>query len=50
MTEAAITRYWCHECEHAVDFEEAMVEAMAEEIKCPACDGGFIEEMIGEEF
>ena len=50
MTEAAITRYWCHECEHAVDFEGAMVEAMAEEIKCPACDGGFIEEMIGEEF
>jgi E3 ubiquitin-protein ligase RNF115/126 len=50
MTEAAIVRYWCHECEHAVDFEETMVEAMAEEIKCPACDGGFIEEMNGEEF
>ncbi|CAN6346396.1 unnamed protein product [Urochloa humidicola] len=48
MTEAAttITRYWCHECEHAVDIEEAMAEG----IKCPFCDGGFIEEMIGEEF
>jgi E3 ubiquitin-protein ligase RNF115/126 len=46
MTEAAITRYWCHECEHAVDIEDAM----AEEIKCPFCYGGFIEVMIGEEF
>ncbi|XP_062180834.1 E3 ubiquitin-protein ligase SIRP1-like isoform X2 [Phragmites australis] len=44
MAEAAITRYWCHECEQAIE------EAMAEEIKCPFCDSGFIEEMIGEEF
>ncbi|KAF8719428.1 hypothetical protein HU200_024141 [Digitaria exilis] len=46
MTEAAIKRYWCHECEHGVDIEEAM----AEDMKCPFCDGGFIEEMVGEEF
>nr|CAB3464888.1 unnamed protein product [Digitaria exilis] len=46
MTEAAIKRYWCHECEHGVDIEEAM----AEDMKCPFCDGGFIEEMAGEEF
>lgn len=44
MTEASVTRYWCHGCEKAIE------EAMGEEIKCPFCGGGFIEEMIGEEF
>lgn len=44
MTEAAVTRYWCHGCVRVVE------EAMGEEIKCPFCGGGFIEEMIGEEF
>uniref|UniRef100_A0ACD5T9Z9 Uncharacterized protein n=1 Tax=Avena sativa TaxID=4498 RepID=A0ACD5T9Z9_AVESA len=44
MAEATVTRYWCHECEQAVE------EAMVEEIKCPVCDSGFVEEMIGEHF
>jgi E3 ubiquitin-protein ligase RNF115/126 len=44
MAEAAVTRYWCHECEQATE------EAMVEEVKCPFCDGGFVEEMIGQEF
>lgn len=44
MAEAAIMRYWCHVCEQAVE------EAMVEEIKCPLCESGFIEEMIGEHF
>ncbi|KAL5202417.1 hypothetical protein ABZP36_013369 [Zizania latifolia] len=43
MAEAAITRYWCHECEQSIE------EAMVEEIKCPFCDSGFVEEMTGEE-
>lgn len=45
MTEAAVnTRYWCHGCEKVI--EEAMV---GEDIKCPFCGGGFIEEMAGED-
>lgn len=44
MAEAAVTRYWCHRCEQAIE------EAMAEEVKCPFCDGGFVEEMTGQEF
>ncbi|KAK3135239.1 hypothetical protein QOZ80_5BG0416490 [Eleusine coracana subsp. coracana] len=44
MADSAVTKYWCHECEQAIE------EALAEEIKCPFCDGGFIEEMIGQEF
>ncbi|KAL6619036.1 hypothetical protein ACP70R_034175 [Stipagrostis hirtigluma subsp. patula] len=44
MEEAAVTKYWCHECEQAIE------EAMVEEIKCPFCNSGFIEEMVGEEF
>ncbi|KAG8068253.1 hypothetical protein GUJ93_ZPchr0005g14943 [Zizania palustris] len=43
MAEAAITRYWCHECQQSIE------EAMVEEIKCPFCDSGFVEEMTGEE-
>jgi E3 ubiquitin-protein ligase RNF115/126 len=43
MAEAAITRYWCHECEQAIE------EAMVDEIKCPSCGGGFVEEMTDEE-
>jgi E3 ubiquitin-protein ligase RNF115/126 len=37
MAEAAVTRYWCHECEQAIE------EAMVDEVKCPICDGGFVE-------
>ncbi|KAM0875533.1 hypothetical protein ACQ4PT_036750 [Festuca glaucescens] len=44
MAEDTVTRYWCHQCEQAVE------EAMVEEIKCPLCDSGFVEEMIGEHF
>jgi E3 ubiquitin-protein ligase RNF115/126 len=44
MAEAAVTRYWCHECEQAIE------EAMVDEVKCPICDGGFVEEIIGQEF
>ncbi|KAL6841240.1 hypothetical protein ACP4OV_028758 [Aristida adscensionis] len=44
MEEAAITKYWCHACEQAIE------EAMVEEIKCPFCDSEFIEEMVGDEF
>uniref|UniRef100_A0A452ZDL8 RING-type E3 ubiquitin transferase n=1 Tax=Aegilops tauschii subsp. strangulata TaxID=200361 RepID=A0A452ZDL8_AEGTS len=43
MAEADITRYWCHECQQAVE------EAMVEELKCPLCDGGFVEEMTVEQ-
>jgi E3 ubiquitin-protein ligase RNF115/126 len=44
MAEAAVTRYRCHECEQAIE------AGMVEEVKCPICDGGFVEEMIGQEF
>ncbi|KAF0925427.1 hypothetical protein E2562_016650 [Oryza meyeriana var. granulata] len=43
MAEAAITRYWCHECEQAIE------EAMVDEIKCSFCGSEFVEEITGEE-
>ncbi|ONK78163.1 uncharacterized protein A4U43_C02F15170 [Asparagus officinalis] len=39
MSEAMSERYWCHMCEQIVN------PIMEAEIKCPYCDGGFIEEM-----
>ncbi|KAG2328087.1 hypothetical protein Bca4012_037124 [Brassica carinata] len=40
MEEANATRYWCHMCSQTVD-----AVMMEEEIKCPFCRSGFVEEM-----
>lgn len=41
MSEALVARYWCHMCSQ-------MVSPILEvELKCPYCDGGFVEEMEG---
>ncbi|XWS73397.1 hypothetical protein CRYUN_Cryun02cG0124700 [Craigia yunnanensis] len=39
MEEAMAARYWCHRCSQMV------TPIMEVEIKCPFCEGGFIEEM-----
>ncbi|KAK8595835.1 hypothetical protein V6N12_064344 [Hibiscus sabdariffa] len=39
MEEAMAVRYWCHQCSQVVTL------VMEVEIKCPFCQGGFIEEM-----
>ncbi|THU66043.1 hypothetical protein C4D60_Mb05t10050 [Musa balbisiana] len=39
MEEPLVARYWCHVCTQRVN---PVTEA---EIKCPRCDGGFLEEM-----
>ncbi|ONK62810.1 uncharacterized protein A4U43_C07F8370 [Asparagus officinalis] len=39
----AASRYWCHMCSRIVD------PVMEVEIKCPLCNGGFIEEMEAQE-
>ncbi|XP_072975835.1 E3 ubiquitin-protein ligase SIRP1-like isoform X2 [Typha angustifolia] len=44
MGEALTTRYWCHVCAQVVN------PMMEPEIKCPFCDGGFVEEMDGRNF
>ncbi|XP_072997858.1 E3 ubiquitin-protein ligase SIRP1-like isoform X2 [Typha latifolia] len=44
MGEALATRYWCHVCAQVVN------PMMEREIKCPFCDGGFVEEMDGRNF
>lgn len=41
MDEALVARYWCHVCSQMVN------PVMELEIKCPHCDGGFVEEMDG---
>ncbi|GJN22898.1 hypothetical protein PR202_gb10503 [Eleusine coracana subsp. coracana] len=43
MDEGQGVRYWCHSCEEVID------PAMPE-MKCPGCDGGFVEEMDSEGF
>lgn len=40
MDEAQVSRYWCHACSQIVS---PIMEV--ETIKCPVCQGGFIEEM-----
>ncbi|KAK4771950.1 hypothetical protein SAY86_013725 [Trapa natans] len=42
MEEAAGVRYWCHLCYRIVNPMHAEVE-----IKCPLCNGGFVEQMPG---
>lgn len=41
MEEAIAARYWCHMCSQMVN------PIMGEEMKCPFCQSGFIEEMDG---
>lgn len=43
MGEVLPARYWCHVC---ADFVNPIMEA---EIKCPFCDGGFVEELDRED-
>ncbi|CAL9085792.1 unnamed protein product [Musa acuminata var. zebrina] len=42
MEASRVARYWCHLCSRMVN------PVMEEEIKCPVCDSGFVEEMNGE--
>ncbi|RRT67346.1 hypothetical protein B296_00011717 [Ensete ventricosum] len=42
MEAPRVARYWCHLCSRTVN------PVMEEEIKCPVCDSGFVEEMNGE--
>ncbi|TVU44434.1 hypothetical protein EJB05_03875 [Eragrostis curvula] len=42
MDEGQGVRYWCHSCEEVID--------PMPELKCPGCDGGFVEEMDSEGF
>lgn len=37
MDEGQGVRYWCHSCEEVID--------PMPELKCPSCEGGFVEEM-----
>ncbi|XP_062214209.1 E3 ubiquitin-protein ligase SIRP1-like [Phragmites australis] len=37
MDEGQGVRYWCHSCEEVID--------PSPEMKCPSCEGGFVEEM-----
>ncbi|XP_074591230.1 E3 ubiquitin-protein ligase SIRP1-like [Curcuma longa] len=39
MNEAPGRRYWCHACRRLVN------PVMEPEVKCPLCDGGFVEEI-----
>ncbi|KAE8735483.1 multi-copper oxidase type 1 family protein [Hibiscus syriacus] len=41
MEEAMAARYWCHQC------SQVITPVMEVEIKCPFCQGGFVEEMSG---
>ncbi|KAE8705677.1 E3 ubiquitin-protein ligase RING1 [Hibiscus syriacus] len=41
MEEAMAARYWCHQC------FQVITPIMEVEIKCPFCQGGFVEEMSG---
>jgi E3 ubiquitin-protein ligase RNF115/126 len=43
MDEGQGVRYWCHSCEEVID-------PTMPELKCPGCDGGFVEEMDSEYF
>ncbi|CAN6286410.1 unnamed protein product [Urochloa humidicola] len=42
MDEGQGVRYWCHMCEEVID--------PMPEMKCPSCEGGFVEEMDSESF
>ncbi|RLN40530.1 hypothetical protein C2845_PM01G22310 [Panicum miliaceum] len=42
MDEGQGVRYWCHMCEEVID---PMLE-----MKCPSCEGGFVEDMDSEGF
>ncbi|KAK8443829.1 hypothetical protein SEVIR_9G039600v4 [Setaria viridis] len=42
MDEGQGVRYWCHMCEEVID--------PMPEMKCPSCEGGFVEEMDSEGF
>ncbi|CAL4919728.1 unnamed protein product [Urochloa decumbens] len=42
MDEGHGVRYWCHVCEEVID--------PMPEMKCPSCEGGFVEEMDSEDF
>ncbi|CAN6303045.1 unnamed protein product [Urochloa humidicola] len=42
MDEGQGVRYWCHRCEEEID--------PMPEMKCPSCEGGFVEEMDSEGF
>ncbi|KAG2544955.1 E3 ubiquitin-protein ligase SIRP1-like isoform X1 [Panicum virgatum] len=42
MDEGQEVRYWCHMCEEVID--------PMPEMKCPSCEGGFVEEMDSEGF
>ncbi|KAL6894324.1 hypothetical protein ACP4OV_008422 [Aristida adscensionis] len=42
MDEGQGVRYWCHSCEEVIDPMPQM--------KCPSCEGGFVEEMDSEGF
>jgi len=42
MDEDQGVRYWCHMCEEVID--------PMPEMKCPSCEGGFVEEMESEGF
>lgn len=42
MDEGQGVRYWCHMCEEVID--------PMPEMKCPSCEGGFVEEMESEGF
>ena len=42
MDEGQEVRYWCHMCEEVID--------PMPEMKCPSCEGGFVEEMESEGF
>ncbi|PAN44368.1 hypothetical protein PAHAL_9G037500 [Panicum hallii] len=42
MDEGRGVRYWCHMCEEVID--------PMPEMKCPSCEGGFVEEMDSEGF
>ena len=42
MDESQGVRYWCHRCEEVID--------PMPEMKCPSCEGGFVEEMGSEGF
>ncbi|KAJ1293023.1 hypothetical protein BS78_01G036300 [Paspalum vaginatum] len=42
MDEGQGVRYWCHSCNEVID--------PMPEMKCPSCEGGFVEEMDSEGF
>ncbi|XP_020517563.1 E3 ubiquitin-protein ligase RING1 isoform X1 [Amborella trichopoda] len=41
MGDSLVARYWCHRCSQVVN-------PIMEEIKCPFCEDGFVEEIGGE--